>query len=156
GEAAARGARGDEDGDAARRAVRCDRPHCARVRGPSRRWRDRPPRARGVGPRVRLVLAITAVAIACAALAAQAGADRPSAPLTLESLAPFAPATGAVRSAARARPNRCGGRGAYGWPVRPFDRPHPVRGNMGDPRTVYSVKGGSFSFHNGVDVVAPN
>jgi hypothetical protein len=27
--------------------------------------------------------------------------------------------------------------GAYGWPVKPFDRPHPVRGNFGDPRTSF-------------------
>jgi hypothetical protein len=52
---------------------------------------------------------------------------------------------------------------AYGWPVRPFDRQHPVRGYFGDPRTVSSVglgrdhsgSPGSFTFHNGVDISAP-
>jgi hypothetical protein len=52
---------------------------------------------------------------------------------------------------------------AYSWPIFPFDKPHPVRGNFGDPRTIYfdnfEVGGffgpGSFSFHNGVDIVAP-
>ena len=42
---------------------------------------------------------------------------------------------------------------AYGWPVKPFDRQHPVRGFFGDPRI-----GGhdSRQFHFGVDVSAPN
>ena len=26
----------------------------------------------------------------------------------------------------------------YGWPVKPFDQPHPVRGNFGDPRTIFA------------------
>jgi hypothetical protein len=40
-------------------------------------------------------------------------------------------------------------RGAvYGWPVRPFDRAHPVRGGLNDPR-------GS-AFHFGVDITAPD
>jgi hypothetical protein len=49
---------------------------------------------------------------------------------------------------------------AYGWPVRPFHRPHPVRGNFGDPRTIYwgltsdLDQGGFFQFHNGVDISA--
>lgn len=53
--------------------------------------------------------------------------------------------------------------GAYPWPVKPFNRPHPVRGGFGDPRTVFSVAPaatglfgpGEFSFHNGVDISAP-
>ena len=53
----------------------------------------------------------------------------------------------------------------YGWPVKPFDREHPVRGNFGDPRTVFAgpptrrtlmAAGGSFQFHFGVDISAPN
>src|SRR4051812_31847593 len=54
---------------------------------------------------------------------------------------------------------------SYGWPVKPFDREHPVRAVLGDPRT--SFKGpptvdsllhakGSFSFHQGIDISAPN
>ncbi|HEY7968342.1 MAG TPA: M23 family metallopeptidase, partial [Candidatus Limnocylindrales bacterium] len=53
---------------------------------------------------------------------------------------------------------------AYPWPVKPFDRQHPIRGFFGDPRTVYAgdvgdngIAGpGSFSFHQGVDIVAPD
>ena len=54
---------------------------------------------------------------------------------------------------------------AYGWPVKPFNRPHPVRANFGDPRTVFSgpptrqtlLNGaGSFQFHFGIDISAPD
>ncbi len=53
---------------------------------------------------------------------------------------------------------------AYPWPVRPFDKPHPVRANFGDPRTIFSTPlfpngmlgAGSFTFHNGIDISAPD
>src|ERR1700719_2068308 len=53
---------------------------------------------------------------------------------------------------------------AYGWPFRPFNKQHPIRGFFGDPRTVYEngvLAGafdspGFFSFHQGVDIAAPN
>jgi hypothetical protein len=54
---------------------------------------------------------------------------------------------------------------AYGWPVKPFHQPHPVRGDFGDPRTVFAAAPtaggvltgpGQFSFHQGVDISAPN
>lgn len=53
----------------------------------------------------------------------------------------------------------------YGWPVKPFDSPHPVRGNFGDPRTVFAgpptqrtllAGSGAFQFHDGVDISAPD
>jgi hypothetical protein len=52
---------------------------------------------------------------------------------------------------------------AYHWPVKPFDRQHPVQAAFGDPRTVYAVEPfgrtgpyleGAYSFHNGVDISA--
>lgn len=52
---------------------------------------------------------------------------------------------------------------AYGYPIKPFDRQHPIRGNFGDPRTLASESEpgrtsprmpGSYSFHNGVDISA--
>jgi hypothetical protein len=55
--------------------------------------------------------------------------------------------------------------GTYQWPVKPFDRQHPVRGNFGDPRTVFNAPPtlrsvlsgrGSFSLHRGIDISAPN
>src|SRR5215207_4306150 len=54
---------------------------------------------------------------------------------------------------------------AYGWPVKPFDEQHAVRGNFGDPRTLFSAPptsvglfhgAGTFSFHLGVDISAPD
>ena len=53
----------------------------------------------------------------------------------------------------------------YGWPVEPFDQPHPIRGGFGDPRTVFFgppttdgvlTSNGSFQFHFGVDISAPD
>ena len=38
---------------------------------------------------------------------------------------------------------------AHPWPIKPFDRQHPVRGLFGDPRI---GDGGGKSFHFGVDV----
>ena len=57
------------------------------------------------------------------------------------------------------------GTSSYGWPVKPFDRQHPVRGGFGDPRTLFSgpptqrtlLSGrGQFQFHDGVDISAPD
>jgi Peptidase family M23 len=71
----------------------------------------------------------------------------------------------AVDSAAQARSVGTGCAGAYGWPVAPFDRAHPIRGGFGDPRTVFrgrlsakTLRGGegSFSFHQGLDISAPD
>jgi Peptidase family M23 len=54
---------------------------------------------------------------------------------------------------------------SYRWPVKPFDRPHPVRGNFGDPRTIFrssptlrGVLAGdcTCSFHRGIDISAPD
>jgi len=44
-------------------------------------------------------------------------------------------------------------RPSYGWPVKPFDRQHPVRGNLNDPRNGH---GDAKSFHFGIDVSAPD
>ena len=49
---------------------------------------------------------------------------------------------------------------SYSWPVRPFRSEHPIRAFFGDPRTIFrsAANGdlGSFSFHNGVDIAAPD
>lgn len=44
-------------------------------------------------------------------------------------------------------------RGTYGWPLKPFNRQHPIRGYFNDPR---NGKHGSHSFHFGIDVSAPD
>jgi hypothetical protein len=45
-------------------------------------------------------------------------------------------------------------RPAYGWPVKPFDRQHPVRGFFGDPRIASHRH--TRQFHFGIDISAPN
>ena len=53
---------------------------------------------------------------------------------------------------------------AYPWPIKPFHRQHPIRANFGDPRTSFldnlltngAVGPGSFQFHNGIDISAPD
>jgi len=40
----------------------------------------------------------------------------------------------------------------YSWPLKPFDRAHPVRAYFNDPR----ISGSSRAFHFGIDVSAPN
>ena len=74
---------------------------------------------------------------------------------------------GALGASEAARPERANAgvsayaTTAYGWPLKPFHSPHPVRGNFGDPRTVLDGPpttatlyhgNGSFSFHRGVDI----
>jgi murein DD-endopeptidase MepM/ murein hydrolase activator NlpD len=48
----------------------------------------------------------------------------------------------------------------YSWPLAPFRIQHAVRGNFGDPRTLFLLSdpasnspAGTFTFHNGVDIV---
>ncbi len=42
---------------------------------------------------------------------------------------------------------------AYDWPLEPFDRQHPVRGFLDDPRI---GSHGSHAFHFGIDISAPD
>ena len=46
--------------------------------------------------------------------------------------------------------------GSYGWPLRPFDQQHPVRGFFGDPRIGEGADGHAESktFHFGIDISA--
>lgn len=53
----------------------------------------------------------------------------------------------------------------YNWPVKPFDRPHPVRANFGDPRTTFEgpptlrglmTSNGIFELHFGIDISTPD
>ena len=47
---------------------------------------------------------------------------------------------------------------AYGWPVKPFDRPHPIRGGFDDPRLHIDDDpvDDSSAFHFGVDIAVPD
>jgi murein DD-endopeptidase MepM/ murein hydrolase activator NlpD len=48
------------------------------------------------------------------------------------------------------------GASAYGWPLKPFDKPHAIRGTFGDPRYHLDAEGQLSAFHFGVDIVARN
>ena len=43
-------------------------------------------------------------------------------------------------------------RPSYGWPLRPFDRPHPVRAYLDDPRIASAT---ARNFHIGIDIGTP-
>jgi murein DD-endopeptidase MepM/ murein hydrolase activator NlpD len=43
---------------------------------------------------------------------------------------------------------------AYGWPLRPFAKPHPIRATFGDPRFHLGAESALSAFHFGVDIVA--
>jgi peptidase M23-like protein len=46
---------------------------------------------------------------------------------------------------------------AYGWPLKPFDRQHAIRGSFDDPRQDMLKDGQpQYSFHSGIDISAPN
>ena len=46
------------------------------------------------------------------------------------------------------------GAGAYSWPLKPFNRAHPIRGAFGDPRYHLDTEGSLSAFHFGVDIAA--
>ena len=71
----------------------------------------------------------------------------------------------ALEVSAQAGSAETGATGAYPWPVKPFTKQHPIRGYFGDPRTVFHgpqttktlmAGDGTFSFHQGVDISAPD
>lgn len=85
--------------------------------------------------------------------------------LAVAALAICAIATSLSLSTPAGASPRANAASAYGWPVKPFHRQHPIRGAFGDPRTLFHsppttdgvMSGdGSFSFHFGVDISAPD
>jgi murein DD-endopeptidase MepM/ murein hydrolase activator NlpD len=44
--------------------------------------------------------------------------------------------------------------GAYPWPVKPFGKPHAIRGAFDDPRFHLGTEGALSAFHFGVDIAA--
>ena len=59
---------------------------------------------------------------------------------------------GAQFTQSRTIGHRHGVRPGYGWPVKPFNRQHPVRAYLNDPRNGH---GDAKSFHFGIDISAP-
>jgi len=62
-------------------------------------------------------------------------------------------AAGAAFTQTRTVAHHAGVRPSYGWPIKPFNRQHPVRANLNDPR---NGDGDAKGFHFGIDVSAPN
>lgn len=90
---------------------------------------------------------------------------RPAGALVALALPLFLVVLLALDAAAQAGSVGTGCSGAYGWPVAPFAAQHPVRANFGDPRTRFAGEErddallagkGTFSFHQGVDISAPD
>ena len=75
--------------------------------------------------------------------------------LLLSIAAPHSAASenGAELTQTRTVAHRHSVRPSYGWPVKPFNRQHPVRGYLNDPRNGH---GDAKSFHFGIDISAPN
>jgi Peptidase family M23 len=88
---------------------------------------------------------IVASAVIASALLASIAAHTPAASGT--------PSAGAQFTQNRAVAHRHGVRPGYGWPVKPFNRQHPVRAYLNDPR---NGKGDAKSFHFGIDISAPD
>lgn len=80
-------------------------------------------------------------------------------PALLLALSAYTPAaSGSKTASAQLTQTRSLGRLAavrpsYGWPVKPFNRQHPVRAYLNDPRNGH---GDAKSFHFGIDVSAPD
>jgi murein DD-endopeptidase MepM/ murein hydrolase activator NlpD len=75
---------------------------------------------------------------------------------------PVSSSTAAKSQTKAAQTTRSAG---YGWPVKPFNQQHPIRGSFGDPRTVFHgaptprgllTSDGAFSYHQGIDISAPD
>ena len=63
-----------------------------------------------------------------------------------------APGPGAEFTQTRVLGHRSYVRASYGWPLKPFNRQHPVRAYLNDPRN----GGGAKRFHFGIDISAPS
>jgi peptidase M23-like protein len=59
----------------------------------------------------------------------------------------------AVPAAAGSHP-KARGLTSYPWPLKPFDQPHPVRGNFDDPRVDFVGDELNSNFHFGIDISA--
>ena len=92
----------------------------------------------------RSLVAVTAAALAFAL------------PLVVDAARGAGAATTAMADVTSHTGRACSASPGYGWPVRPFHRPHAIRGAFGDPRVGLDPTGTRMTstFHTGVDVVA--
>jgi hypothetical protein len=97
-------------------------------------------------------VAVALAAVALASASAPHGTGIAPTPAAASSSAPVRAAD--IPTAPSRSQKRQTERYAYRWPVKPFDRQHPVRGFFGDPRI--SNQHRSRQFHFGIDISAPN
>jgi Peptidase family M23 len=103
--------------------------------------------------RLVAVLVLAALAAGTTSAAAPAFLTQQASPAcnpTHTLLASGADAVSISQVAARARSNS---RHAYSWPLKPFERQHPVRAFFDDPRI---HEGATHAFHFGIDISAPD
>jgi hypothetical protein len=102
---------------------------------------------RGAQARVRgtrALAALAAIGTLAAASAAARGTAAGGQPATFPVRLPVSAAVAALP-----RPQVAAG-SPYGWPLRPFNREHAIRGGFGDPR--FGAR--EHNFHFGIDIVA--
>jgi len=95
------------------------------------------------GLRTALAIVLTGLVAAVAATAAPAGTSGTSSTARVGTLR-------LLSTTITATPHRF----SYTWPLKPFDRQHPVRAFLDDPRI--AKDGSSKSFHFGIDIAAPD
>jgi murein DD-endopeptidase MepM/ murein hydrolase activator NlpD len=98
------------------------------------------------GAAAALVLAATFLAVQTRPAPAQSGSACGGSRTLLTAEAPSALSVTQTLAHAAVSP------AAYDWPVKPFDRQHPVRSFLDDPR----IASKSQAFHFGIDVSAPD
>lgn len=74
--------------------------------------------------------------------------------LVLALLAVAVFAAPAVSARHRPAPRKLISTHTYGWPIKPFDEPHPIRGGFDDPRIAFHNGRRVTDFHFGVDIAA--
>jgi Peptidase family M23 len=106
--------------------------------------------------RNRIATAAALALLAAAALAAFAAnaASAPARSTSIGARTPSGPAPGTLQLTRTVAPQHVVRTAAsYDWPLKPFDRQHPVRAFFDDPRI---GDGGSRAFHFGIDIAAPD
>ncbi|MGD0166055.1 MAG: hypothetical protein ABSC51_02035 [Gaiellaceae bacterium] len=112
----------------------------------------------------RISLAVTLVCVILPNMLTLSAQGTPRAIAIYPTATPTTAIPRIARQFHRARHSRCNaasyGPLSYHYPVKPFNRQHPIRGYFGDPRTQTSKNAiyapgapGWFNFHSGVDIV---
>lgn len=110
---------------------------------------------------LRALAAAAAAAVAAITVAADTASPAASAPAlpsasacaVARTLLAGTPQQASSTKVIATRPPHAVTRHSYNWPLKPFDRQHPIRAYFNDPR---EGGGGSHAFHFGIDIAAPD